>query len=138
MAAVLKACPASQHGLLAIRWSSTTPTALIVSEHSPLATAAENSACMEEHSRFANETSNRTFVISKNSGHLVMTHRPDLVTYAVVTTAKAARGHAAPLRLSSSPDNVRLGSKADIGFGPQTGRSRGVHSAPSSGFPDVG
>ncbi len=91
MAAMITAYPALQHGFHAMRWPDSIPAAVIVSEHPPLATPAENALWTTDHRKFAEATANRSFTIAKNSGHLVMSDRPDLVSDAVVAAIEQVR-----------------------------------------------
>ena len=74
-----------------MRWPDAIPVTVIVSEHPPLATPAENALWIKDHANFASAAANRNFIVAKNSGHFVMTDRPDLVSQAVVTAINQVR-----------------------------------------------
>ena len=89
--AFFAAFPAMQHGFHAMRWPDGVPATVLVSEHPPFATPAENAAWIQDHVDFAHAAANRTVMIAKGSGHIVMTDRPDLVSQAVVAAVEQVR-----------------------------------------------
>ena len=89
--AFFMAFPAMQHGFHTMRWPNDVPATVIVSEHPPLATPAENAAWIQDHVDFANEAANRSVTTAKGSGHIIMTDRPDLVSQAVVAAVEQVR-----------------------------------------------
>lgn len=64
---------------------------MIVSEHPPLATPAENESWIEEHRKFTQVAPNRSFVLAQRSGHIVMSDRPDVVADAVEAAVEQVR-----------------------------------------------
>ena len=100
MSALLVAFPSMQHGFHTMRWPNAIPASIIVSEHPPFATAAENSLWIKDHREFGQAAPNRSFEIAKGSGHLVMKDRPALVADAVVQAVLQAR---ATRRSQASP-----------------------------------
>ena len=91
MVAFFNAFPTMQHGFHAMRWPDDVPTTVIVSEHPPLATPMENAAWTQDHLDFAHAAANRSVMIAKGSGHIVMTDRPDLVSQAVTAAVEQVR-----------------------------------------------
>ena len=51
-------------------------------------TLAENTARTQDHVDFAHSATNRTVVIAKGSGHIIMTDRPDLASQAMVAAVE--------------------------------------------------
>lgn len=90
-AALFKVYPTLLHQFHQMDWPRSIPTTVIVSEHPPLATQAENTSWTEEHRKFAQAAPNRSFVLAQRSGHIVMTDRPDVVTDAVVLAVDQVR-----------------------------------------------
>lgn len=91
MVAFFKAFPAMQHNFHAMHWPDSVPATVIVSEHPPLLTQAENALWTHDHVEFAHGAANRSVVIAKGSGHIVMTDRPDLVSQAVIAAVDQVR-----------------------------------------------
>ncbi len=91
MERVLRGAPAMQHGFHTMHWPDSVPDSVIVSEHPPFVTPAENAAWTRDHVDFAHAAANRAVVIAKGSGHIIMTDRPDLVSQAVVAAIEQAR-----------------------------------------------
>ncbi|MGI4983133.1 MAG: alpha/beta fold hydrolase [Janthinobacterium lividum] len=89
--AFFAAFPTMQHGFHTMRWSDSVPATVIVSEHPPFATPAENAAWIQDHVDFAHAAANRSVVIAKESGHLIMVDRPNLVSQAVVAAVEQVR-----------------------------------------------
>ena len=89
--AFFAAFPGMQHGFHKMRWPEDVPATLIVSEHPPFGTAAENATWIQDHVEFAHAAANRTVTIAKGSGHIIMSDRPDLVAQAVVAAVEQVR-----------------------------------------------
>ena len=89
--AFFTAFPAMQHGFHAMRWPDSVPVTVIVSEHPPFPTPAENTAWIQDHVDFAHAASDRTVEIAKGSGHIIMTDRPGVVSQAVVAAVEQVR-----------------------------------------------
>ncbi|MGI4945980.1 MAG: alpha/beta fold hydrolase [Janthinobacterium lividum] len=90
-AAFFAAWPAMQHGFHEMRWPDSVPATVIVSEHPPFMTPAENAAWTQDHVDFAHAAANRSVEIAEGSGHIVMNDRPDLVSQAVVAAVEQVR-----------------------------------------------
>jgi pimeloyl-ACP methyl ester carboxylesterase len=90
-AALFKAYPQMLHEFHAMQWPTSVPTTVVVAEHPPLPTSAENNKWIEEHRKFAQAAPNRDFVLAQGSGHIVMNDRPDIVVNAVVRDVEKAR-----------------------------------------------
>lgn len=95
-AAFFKAFPAMQHDFHTMRWPDSVPAAVIVSEHPPFVTPAENALWTQDHIDFAHDAANRSVEVAQGSGHLVMSDRPDLVSQAVVEAVSQVRRRAKP------------------------------------------
>lgn len=96
MAGFFAAFPAMQHGFHAMRWPDGVPAAVIVSEHPPFETPAENAAWTQDHVDFAHAGADRSVVVAEGSGHIVMADRPDMVSQAVIEAVgqvRQAAGH---------------------------------------------
>ena len=89
--AFFAAFPAMQHGFHTMQWPDNVPATVVVSEHPPFGTPAENAAWIEDHVDFAHATANRTVVTATGSGHIIMADRPDLVSQAVVAAVEQVR-----------------------------------------------
>ena len=89
--ALFAAFPAMQHGFHTMQWPDNVPATVIVSEHPPFGTPAENAAWIQDHVDFAQATANRTVVTATGSGHIIMADRPDLVSQAVVAAVEQVR-----------------------------------------------
>ena len=80
-----------QHGFHTMHWPDDVPATVIVSEHPPFGTPAENATWVQDHVDFAHAAPDRTLVIAKGSGHIIMSDRPDLVSQAVVAAVEQVR-----------------------------------------------
>ncbi len=89
--AFFAAFPAMQHGFHAMHWPNSVPATVIVSEHPPFPTPADDTLWTQDHVEFAHASANRTVMIAKGSGHIVMSDRPDLVAQAVVAAVEQVR-----------------------------------------------
>lgn len=91
MSATFAAFPALQHALHSMHWPKSIPAAVIISEHPPFATPDLQALWTKDHIDFAHEAVNRSVSIAKDSGHLIMIDRPDLVSEAVIAAIEQAR-----------------------------------------------
>ena len=91
MAATFVAFPAMQHEFHSMRWPGGIPMTVIISEHPPFATADQRALWTKDHVDFTHEAPNRTVIIAKNSGHIIMADRPDLVAHAVIEAIDQVR-----------------------------------------------
>ena len=92
--ALIRVFPTLLHQFHKMRWPHSIPTTVIVAEHPPLATSAENRLWIEAHREFAQAAPNRSFILAERSGHVVMNDRPDVVADAVVAAVEqVGRAH---------------------------------------------
>ena len=90
-AAFFAAFPAMQHDFHAMRWPTSIPITVIVSEHPPFPTPADDALWTQDHVDFTHAAANRTMMIAKGSGHIVMSDRPDVVSQAVIAAVEQVR-----------------------------------------------
>ena len=91
MAATFAAFPTMQHEFHAMHWPDTIPAIVIVSEHPPFATSDQQALWTKVHIDFAQAAANRSVIVAKNSGHIVMADRPDVVSEAVIEAINQVR-----------------------------------------------
>ena len=89
--ALLKVYPGLLRTFHAMTWPASIPTTVIVSEHPPLASPAENQAWIDAHRAFAQAAPNRRYVLAEKSGHIIMADRPDVVIDTVTAAFEQAR-----------------------------------------------
>ena len=87
----LAAFPALQHDFHAMRWPNAVPITVIVSDHPPFASPAEDAAWKQAHVEFAHAATNRMVVLAEGSGQIVMADRPDLLAHTVVAAIEQVR-----------------------------------------------
>ena len=91
MVAFFKAFPAMQHDFHTMHWPNSIPATVIISEHPPFPDPTDDALWTQDHLQFARTASNRSAVIAKGSGHIIMADRPDVVLQAVVAAVEQVR-----------------------------------------------
>ena len=84
MEAILATFPADGRAFRQLRWPSTIPCIVIVSEKTPFPPGSSAELWRQAHVAFAEAASNRTIMVARGSSHDVAHDRPDLIIQSIV------------------------------------------------------